>query len=734
MFNKDSLSLEEKIKLLSGKSGDDVAEKHGEKYFVMSDGPHGVKKHGVCYPNMCLTSCSWDAPLLYAMGESIGYDCNAEGVDVLLGPSVNIKRSPLCGRNFEYVSEDPYLAGTLGAAYVNGIQSTGASACVKHFCCYNQENNRFTQKVYVDEDVMMDVYVNVFRILLKKSSPDFLMTSYNNVNGEFVAQSDKLMQHVLRNLLQFKGIVISDWGGLDYRVKAIKAGLDIQMPGDKDTSWKEVMAAIDRGELTVQDLEESLDRVLTALEKSSKTKPQKQTDFSLLKKLATESIVLLKNEGNILPVSKQQSIVVIGGLAKKPCVQGGGCATVESEENSNPYARLCERMESDIPYAEGYRIDTLEREEGLEEEAVQIAKKGETVLYFAGLSSFTESEGYDRKTLKLPENQLALLEKLRALGKKIVVVLTNGSVVELQEVKEAATAILECWYAGDVYADACCDVLFGEANPSGRLSETFPLRFSDYFPTDYYVDEKDCVRYKEGEFVGYKYYLAKEKQVCYPFGYGLSYTEFAYEEVNLQSSLSPESQLAVEIALRNTGKRTGKEVVQVYLQHESDKTPTLAGFTKVELEPNERKVVRLDLDSERFTKYDVTLKNYTFRKGKYKVSVRKNAETVIWEGDWDIGNKFECTRYTKIGELIKVGNGPDLISKYLSKYIGKAALDDAQYHLRLKGREIDEDLFIRNVAYSFPLYIFTTLTAGLLSNEELDEIIEKINQELVFDV
>ena len=733
MLEKEDLSLEEKIKLLGGKSGDEVAEKYGIRYFTMSDGPHGVKKHGVCYPNMCLVSGCWDPDLLYAMGESIGYDCNAEGIDVLLGPSVNVKRNPLCGRNFEYVSEDPYLAGTLGAAFINGLQSTGASACVKHYCCYNQETNRFTQRVFVDEDVMMNVYVRVFRILLNKSAPDFLMTAYNAVNGKFVSENKNLLKYVLRKLLGYKGTVISDWGGMDYRSKSLKVGVDVNMPGDVDTSWKEVVKTIENGDLTEKELDESFGRVCAALRRALKEKPLKETDKSLLGKIASESIVLLKNEGEILPLSGKESVAVIGALAKNSCVQGGGCAAVENGGATDIYTELCSRTGRELPYAAGYSADGAERDEALEREALERSKGTDGVLFFAGLPSFAESEGYDRKNLSLPENQLELLKQLAGAGKKIIVVLTNGSAVELGEVRSFASAILECWYAGDVYAQACCDVLFGNVNPSGRLAETLPLHLSDYFPEENYVDAKDCVRYREGENVGYKYYAAAGRRVCYPFGYGLSYTKFEYESCRLAPATQKGAELSAEVTLRNAGGRAGKEVVQVYLRHESEKVYSLAGFSKVELQAGESKKVIIELDSECFTKYNSMQKTYAIRPGKYFISVRRDAETPVWEDSADIGKKFRCTRYTKIGELIKVGNGPALIAKYLAKYICKAALDDSSYPLRIDGREIAENVFLRNVAYSFPLYIFTTLTAGMLGNVELDGIIGKINDELVFD-
>jgi beta-glucosidase len=468
------------------------------------------------------------------------------------------------------------------------------------------------------------------------------------------------------------------------------------MPGDENTSWKEVKEAIERGDITEEELETSLKRVCQALEKAKKQKPQKETDKALLGKLSAESMVLLKNDGDILPLSDER-VVVIGGLATQPCVQGGGCASIESENNDAPYAEFCKRVGYDVPYATGYSIHNAERVPLWEGEAVEKTKEGNVILYFMGLPSYAESEGYDRKTLSLPENQLVLLEKLAATGKKIIVVLTNGAAVELGKVEKFASAILECWYAGDAYAKSCCDVLFGEINPSGRLSETLPFALSDYFPHDYHVDKNDNVRYKEGENVGYKYYALMGRKSCYPFGYGLSYTQFVYDKMAISAPTNGDSELSVEVNLRNIGKRAGKEVVQVYLRHELDDVPSLAGFLKVQLEAGESKTVRVDLDKECFTKYNASLKKYALRTGKYEISVRKNAEESIAEKVVEIGKRFECTRYTKIGELIKVGNGPELIAKYLSKYICKAVLDDSSYHMRFKGREIDEELFSKTL-------------------------------------
>lgn len=729
MISKEELTLEEKVKLLSGQSGENVCNKYGSRYFRMSDGPHGIKKHGVCYPNMCLVSNSWDPDLLFEMGKSVGYDCNTEGIDVLLGPGVNLKRNPLCGRNFEYISEDPLLAGTLGAAWINGLQSTGAAACVKHFCCYNQETNRFTQRVYADDDTVMNVYVRVFRILLRKSSPRFLMTSYNNLNGKFVAQNEFLLKHVLREILKFKGVVISDWGGVDYRSESLKAGVDIYMPGDKDSSWRKVIKTIENGDLSEADINESLDRVLRALEETLAEKSAKPTDALFLKKLASESMVLLKNENNALPLSVDDDFVVIGSLAKNPCVQGGGCATVDNASVRSPYEELLVRAGRNIGFAAGYSDADDKVNADLEKEATEEAEKHDCILFFAGQPIFADSEGYDRSDLKLPSNQLSVLKKLRELNKKVIVVLTNGSSLELTEIADSADALLDCWYAGDVYAEACCDVLFGNVNPSGRLSESFPDKKEDYFPSDHYIDENDRVVYKECENVGYKYYNAKGIKARYPFGYGLSYTEFVYGKANI-TPLADGKGYLVDIDVRNTGKRTGKTVVQVYMRHESDKTHSLAGFAKTELLPDEEKTVKVVIDEECFSRYNPFTKNYFARNGRYDVFVGKNAEEITFVGSVCVENKFICNRYTTIRELLATGNGSELVKKYLAPYICKAALDKPDYPIRIENGKIIENDFVSKLAETFPLYIFTTLTSGMLNNDGLDALIGKINSEL----
>ncbi len=721
----NELTLEEKIKLLSGKSGEEVAKKRNLRFPVMKDGPHGVSSHGICYPNMCLTACSWDKELLYFMGRSIGSDAIEEGVDVVLGPSVNLKRNPLCGRNFEYFSEDVCLSGELGAAYINGLQSTGTSACVKHFCCYNQETNRFSQSVFVEEDVMMDVYARIFKIINEKSAPDYLMTSYNRVNGEFTSESRHVLKDVLRDTLEYEGIVVSDWGGVDYRVRSLQAGVNINMPGDYDTTWVEVKNALNRGELSPYVLEEGIARVWKGVEKANKPKTPVPVAEEKMLQLTAESIVLLKNDG-VLPLAKN-SFAVVGALAKTPVFQGGGCAEIKGKNIPTPYEALCNRTDKTLAYADGYTFASA-RECDLA--AMQKACEGEElVLFFVGALPWMDSEGYDRASVCLPQAQIDCLKALKEMGKKVISVVTGGSVLALGEVDACSDGVLECFYAGDWYSEALMQVLFGEVNPCGKLAESFPYAFEDYLPQENYVDERGCVRYREGKNVGYKYYLSKGVKTLYPFGYGLSYTKFAHSEIMVRKEGEG---IVVESTVTNVGDLDGKTVVQVYLSY-GEEARTLCAFEKVFVKAGESVCVKIPVDGEYFKTFAADKRGYVLRKGKYTVEICTDAQTPVLSQTVRKDEPFVCTRYTKLDELRQVGNGPALISKYFSEGIGRAVVGKEDYGARFVGRELDDTVFVRNVSYSMPLYLFTSLTFGLFSNAQLNEIIDKINRELVYD-
>lgn len=727
MLKISDLTIQEKIMLLSGKSGDIVAQKYGRKYLNMSDGPHGVRSRGVCYPNMCLVSSSWDKELLYRMGSSIGNDCIAEGVDVLLGPGVNIKRTPLCGRNFEYFSEDALLAGLLGAAFVNGVQSKGVFACVKHFCCYNQEKNRFTQNVNVDEETLMNLYVRVFRIIIEQSAPAFLMASYNKVNGEFVSQSKKLITDILKKKLGYNGLVITDWGGVDFRHKGLAAGVDLNMPGDKGTSLDEVMGAYSRGEISAADIDRSVGMAIEAIEKAAKSKTLDVPDYDWLTTLAAESMVLLQNNNNALPLSPQDDIVVIGELAVNPRCQGGGCAEIASVQSDSPYGKLCDLMGRSVKFEQGYSIhstDTL-----MVNDAIAAAENAGKVIYFMGLDASAESEAYDRESINLPASQVELLKQLYKANPSIIVVLTNGSAVDLSEVVPNSAAILECWYAGDAYADALVKVLSGEVNPCGRLAESF--YDSKTIEALEYVDGNDSVRYSEGEMVGYKYGQHYGKKPVFAFGHGLSYTSFQYSDLQLSSSVTAGEPIDVTVKVSNSGNRGGKEVVQLYIRNKADNFVRLAAFDKIWLEPQQERTVTLKIESERLQRYQTSALDYVVQKGDYTVSVCTDCNTPVMEQTLTVTPRLICTRHTKIDDLRKIGNGPELISKYLSRYIAMASMGNPDYEIKFEGREIADTPFVKYVTYSMPLYLFTTLTAGMVNNTELDAIITKINEELV---
>lgn len=704
MMDTNKLTIEEKIKLLSGKSGERVAEKYNLRFPVMKDGPHGVSNHGVCYPNMCLSACSWDKELLFYLGQAIGNDCIEEGVDVILGPSVNLKRNPLCGRNFEYFSEDVCLSGELASAYVNGVQSTGTAACVKHFCAYNQETGRFSQNVFVDEDTLMDAYVRIFKIVVEQSAPQYLMSSYNLVNGTYVSENSHLLQDVLRGLLGYKGVIISDWGGVDYRARSLAAGVNINMPGDYDTTWTEVLQSVENGEIPSKVIDDGVRLVSQAVEKANEQKTKVPFDRSHIRTLTAESMVLLKNDG-ALPLQKSARLAVVGAFSKYPVVQGGGCAAVKGQNLRTPYEVLCERLGETLPYAEGY---SLEEDKVFAEETLKICESVDTVLLFLGAFSWEESEGYDRMGISLSVSQRNLLGSLKRTGKKVISILTNGSVLELASVDENSVAVLECGYAGDLYAEALCDVLFGDVNPSGRLAESYPYSFADYFSKACYADSKGCFRYREGVDVGYKYYLAQGIKTLYPFGYGLSYTTFSYENMQVEKS---EKGVSVQVTVKNTGNVDGKTVVQVYLSH-GDETRSLCAFEKVFIKAGEEITLSIPVREEYFKRYDIEKLAYVTQNGEYLLEICSDAQTPVRSAMVEKERKFRCTRYTKIDELRKIGNGPELITKYFSECIGRAVVGEEEYVAKFVGRELGDSVFVRNVTYSIPLHLFTSLTFG----------------------
>ena len=593
---------------------------------LIVDGPHGLRKQenggdhlglgesvpATCFPPAAGLASSFNVDLVERVGQALGDEARAENVAVLLGPGVNIKRSPLCGRNFEYFSEDPHVSGELGAAWVRGIQSRGVGASLKHFAANNQETNRMTVSAEVDERTLREIYLPAFETIVKREQPWTVMCSYNRVNGVFAAESHWLLTEVLREEWGFEGLVVSDWGAVDDRIAALDAGLDLEMPGPQASSEKVLLESADP-----QRLGESAARVEALARRVSTPTDGYDADahHTLAREAATESIVLLRNENSVLPLRPEQSIAVIGEFARSPRFQGAGSSQVEPTRVDSALDALVARAR--VTFAPGY---------GDIAGAVEIASGSDVAVLFVGLPEGDESEGYDRTHLDLPATHIELIAAVAAVNPRTVVVLANGGVVSLEPWHDSVAAIVETWLLGQAGGTAIADVLLGTANPSGRLAETIPLRVQDNPSYLNFPGENDVVRYGEGVFVGYRYYESATVPVRYPFGYGLSYTSFAYSDIGVDAT-------SVTVRVTNTGDRAGAEVVQLYVAAPVGpvRTPVreLRGFAKVNLDPGTSAVVRIALDDRCFSYFDVATGAFQIAGGDYEVQIARNAHEVV---------------------------------------------------------------------------------------------------------
>ena len=641
------MTLEEKAGLTSGQNAwfTKALERLGIPSIHVSDGPHGLRTidetdqnlmsgssiKAVCFPAECAMAASFDRELLYRVGVELAKEAQAAGVDVLLGPGVNMKRGPLCGRNFEYFSEDPYLAGEMGAAYVKGVQSQGVGTSLKHFFANNQEYRRMDGSSELDERTMREIYLPAFEKVVKEAQPWTVMASYNKVNGVHSTQNQAL-QTILRDDWGFSGLVVSDWGATHDRAAAIEAGCDLTMPGE-DTD-DEIVLAVRNGRLDESYLDACcvrlLDLIFKAVENRKSGKLDLEAGHAASLQAARESMVLLKNDG-ILPLRKSQKVAFIGLFAKQPRYQGGGSSNINAFRVVGAL-EAAKDMGLDVTYAEGYKQDGT-TDDTLIADAVENAKHAEVAIIFAGLHDDMESEGADRLHMRMSDGHNALISAICRANPNTVVVLHNGSPVEMPWVSEPR-AILEAYLGGQAAGQAEIDILFGNENPSGHLAETFPKKLSD---TPCYLSfrgEGSRVKYQEGIFVGYRYYVIKEMDVLFPFGHGLSYTSFAYSGLKLNKTvMRPGETVTASVTVTNTGNRTGKALVQLYVapHHVEIIRPIreLKGFEKVELVPGEEKIVSIELDECAFAHWNETAHEWKIERGRYDIQICENAHMVV---------------------------------------------------------------------------------------------------------
>ncbi len=628
------LTLEERAALVSGKDFWFAAKVPGVDKMMVSDGPSGLRKQAdpddavglnksvdaVCFPCSALTASSFDEQLLFKLGNHLGIAATAENIGILLGPGVNIKRSPLAGRNFEYFSEDPLLAGRMATAYVKGVQEEGVGVSVKHFATNNREDQRFTSSSNVDERTLREIYLAQFERIVKEAKPATIMCSYNKLNGIQVSQNQRLLTHILRDEWGFEGLVMSDWGAVVDHVAAIKAGLDLEMPGKGAESVNEIVRAVNDGHLQESILDKAALRVLKMVEKwqpkhAVNYDKEEQHDFA--RQLADESIVLLQNKHHLLPLNDTQSIAVIGELAAKPRFQGGGSSHVNAHRLVTPL----EAMPASATYAQGYQLEHDKIDNHLAAQAVELAERSDVVVFFAGFPEAMESEGFDKQSIALPTNQNDLLDQITQANSHVVVVLQNGSVVEMPWANQV-DGIVETYLAGEAVGESTWDILLGKVNPAGKLSESFPLRLVDNPTALTFNTDHDNETYHEGLFVGYRYYDKKQLPTRFPFGHGLSYTTFGYQGLNVENQ---SDHVHVSLQVTNTGERAGKEVVQVYVQNLVSQiempVKELRDFAKVDLQPGEATTVEFNLPRRAFAWYNSQTDALQTDNGQYTILV-----------------------------------------------------------------------------------------------------------------
>lgn len=657
------MTLEEKASLMSGKDfwqSMDI-ERLGVPNMFLADGPHGIRKQmaaadhlglnasypATCFPTAATMANSWDEQLGEELATCLGAEAASLNVNVLLGPGTNMKRNPLCGRNFEYFSEDPYLAGKMAAAYVRGIQSNGISACLKHYAANNQEKNRMTIDTIVDERTLREVYLTAFEIGIKEGKAKTIMSSYNKINGTYTNESLHLMREILRDEWGFDGVVVTDWGGSNDRVEGLRAGNELEMPTTGGETNRDIIAAIKKGNLDESVLDECVDRLLTLVydtEKGVKAAPDKTFDaeghHEIARKAAESSIVLLKNKENVLPLSGNEKIAVIGDFADNPRYQGAGSSIVNPTFLDKPLSFVKEYFPGFVGFEAGFKRYG-NKKKGLIKKAVKLALKADVILLYLGLDEITESEGLDRKNMLLPKNQQDLLKELAKLNKKIVVILSCGSALEM-DWEGQTDAIAHGYLGGQAGAKAMLNVIRGFVNPSGKLSETYPIKYEDCPSCSNFQISEVSTEYRESIFIGYRYFDTASVPVRFPFGYGLSYTTFALSDVKFLEK-------GVSFSIANTGTFDGAEVIQLYVGLKNSKifraNKELKGFKKIFLKPGESKEAFIPFDDKTFRYFNTLSNNWETEGGTYSLYLGNSVQNILFNGELTVDGTCENFPY-----------------------------------------------------------------------------------------
>ena len=770
------MTLEEKAAFLSGKGEWQTwdFERLGIPSMYCSDGPHGIRKQAgagdhlglnpslpaTCFPTAATMANSWDPALGEEIGRALGEEARVQDVHVVLGPGLNIKRSPLCGRNFEYFSEDPYLAGKMAAGYVRGIQSKGRYACPKHFTVNSQELRRMAMNAVVDERTLREIYLTGFEIAVKEGGAKALMTSYNQVNGTYSNENTHLLKDILREEWGYEGIVITDWGGSNDHVKGVAAGSDLEMPTPGMDSARQIVKAVQENRIPEEDVDACVDRLLDAVLTLTGRQEEKPSEFdkeahhALAKKAAAQSAVLLKNQEDILPLKPGTHVALIGDFAFEPRYQGAGSSMVNTIKLDKMSELIGGYDLTVVGMARGYKRDG-EVDTVLEKEAVDLAQSVDVVLYCFGLDELSESEGVDRTHMRIPQNQITLLEAMARVNENIVGILSAGAVVEMPW-HTSLKALLHGYLYGQAGAGAMLDIITGKVNPSGRLNETYPVRYEDTPAFKYFPSEERNSEYREALYVGYRYYDTAKVRVLYPFGFGLSYTEFQYRDL----TVNPEG---AEFTLTNTGNRDGAEVAQLYIGMKDGKVfrpaKELKGFQKVFLKAGESRRVHIPFDDKTFRYWNVRTDQWETEGGTYTImigasclDIRLRTETEI-EGTTDtypyytnrmpsyysglIGQVEDQEFQELLGYPIHSGkwNGDLTVNDAICQmYYAKSPAARFVYKKLTQMKKKSEDagkpdlniLFI----YNMPFRAIAKMTGGMVSMEMVEGIVTMVNGHL----
>lgn len=766
----NELTLEEKASLCSGADfwHTKAIDRLNIPAAMVSDGPHGIRKQesladhmgvaesikAIGFPTASAMACSFDRDLLHKVGDALGEECVAEDLAVLLGPGINMKRSPICGRNFEYYSEDPVVAGELGAAFVNGVQEHGVGTSLKHFAANSQEWRRMSISAEIDERTLREIYLAAFETVVKKAQPWTIMCSYNRINGVYSCENDWLLNKVLRDEWGFEGLVMTDWGAMDERVPSLKAGLDLEMPDCHGETDKLIVKAVQSGELEEPVLDTAVERILTMVDKyltarkgidpASMVHPLPSSvergydvaaHHALARTTAEQSAVLLKNE-DILPLQKDKKIAFIGEFAKVPRIQGGGSSHI----NNTSVESALDAAGDSVSYAQGFHIDEETTDETLLQEAITLAKESDVAVIFAGLPDSFESEGFDRTHLNMPANQNELIARISEVQPNVVVVLHSGSPIAMPWLDKVA-GVLQMYLAGQASGGAAVNLLFGDATPCGKLAETFPLHLEDNPSYLNFPGNREKVCYQEGVFIGYRYYDKKKMDVLFPFGYGLSYTDFTYSNMKVTVNgknaadvdvIKETDEIVVSADITNTGNCDGAEIVQLYIKnpvvYEIRPEKELRDFAKVFLKAGETKTVTFTLNARAFSYYETRIHDWYAESGDYEILLASSSRDIRLQYTVSItGSK----KIPFVADYITTCEDVELFAKdgsALDEMLRRSGFAEATDHDGDDSMGSGTADMMKAMFTGTPLHSILSFSSEELTYEDIQDTIRKLNE------